>query len=84
MCSLGNHLSLRLIASALDSNRAIWYCESMLVEGNVKERKAMAVRIPAEMHKRIRHLAIEENTTVNDLVVQLFRERLAKAKKGAA
>lgn len=44
----------------------------------------MSVRIPADMHKRIRHLAIEENTTVNDLVVQLFKERLAKTRKGPA
>lgn len=50
----------------------------------MKERKPMSVRIPEEMYKRIRHLAVDENTTITDLVVELFRERLAKAKKGAA
>lgn len=56
----------------------------MVAEGNVKERKAVVIRIPVTMHKRIRHIAIEESITVNELVTQLLVDRIGRAKKGAA
>lgn len=40
--------------------------------------KQMALRIPEELHKRVRHEAVERGTNTTQCVIALLEEALAK------
>lgn len=42
------------------------------------ETKRPAVRLPIDLHKAIKIRAIEENTSLNDLIIKVLTEYLAK------
>jgi hypothetical protein len=47
------------------------------------ERKAIPVRLPADMHQEIKLLALFTGRSINDIITELVREHLAGPGRGA-